>query len=119
MVLFSAAAGLTIKMTDDCDPSPTARIVAVTSDQPPLGGGSGNTAADTVSGPSAFCARSERDGTVQAGRHYTATIEAMDVAGNRAQTTVTLAVPHDQGAIACAKVDPARVVGDADPRCAQ
>jgi hypothetical protein len=119
MVLFSTVAGLTMKATDECDPSPTVRVVAVVSDQSPLGGGSGNTAPDTAWGASAFCVRSERDGTSQPARHYTATIEAVDASGNKAQTTVVIAAPHDQAGVSCDALQAGRVVADADPRCTQ
>ena len=119
MVLYTFASGISAVAKDACDPSPVVRILDVVSDQPCLGGGSGSTCPDTVSGPNAFCVRSERDGTIGSGRHYAATVEARDAAGNTTRATVAVDVPHNQGSLQCAAVDSARVVPDGDSRCSQ
>ena len=118
MVLFSPTAGLTVSVTDECDPAPAWTIIDVTSSQPPLGGGSGDTAPDVAWGSSSFCARSERDGMTGTARVYTVTIAARDASGNVAQAIATVSAAHDQSA-PCPSVDPSRVVADGDTRCTQ
>jgi VCBS repeat-containing protein len=41
--------------------------------------------------------QASRKGDNQAGRTYTITLTAKDIAGNPASTTVLVTVPHDQG----------------------
>ena len=120
LVLYRLGESLTAIATDVCDPSPRVRIVSVSSDQPALGGGSGNAAPDVLAGTAAFCVRAERAGTLREGRTYTAVVEAADASGNLTTRPVTIRVPHDMrggGPKQCPKVDPARIVGEGDPRC--
>ncbi len=117
MVLYEFGAGIDAKATDVCDPSPQINVVAVTSDQPPSGGGQGNQDPDILFGAKSFCVRSERQGTDSAGRHYSATIQAKDASGNTTTKVLTVTVAHDQASAACPKVDPGRIVGEGDPRC--
>lgn len=115
--LFTLGDGISISAKDSCDPAPQTQIVSVTSNQPPLGGGSGNTAPDFKFGNSAFCIRAERNGTGQTPREYTVTLEVKDHAGNKTNQKIIIAVPHDQGGMKCDK--PEVVVEDDDPRCTQ
>jgi MYXO-CTERM domain-containing protein len=120
MVLFDLAQDFQGSATDTCDPSPQFRVVGVQSNQPALGGGSGSTPFDFVSGDAAFCVRAERDGTSIQDRIYTVTIEAKDHSGNATREPLTIRVPHDLGHgghAKCGHVDPSRVVEDGDPRC--
>ena len=117
MVLYQLGNGLNAKATDPCDLNPTVQIVGVTSNQPALGGGSGNTATDVIFGKDAFCVRSERDGTLQTDREYTVSVEARDASGNVTTKQTIIDVHHSQSPIKCAAVDPSRIVDDNDPRC--
>jgi len=117
MVLYQIGNGLDVHAVDACDTTPDLRIVNVVSNQPPLGGGSGNMAPDVVFGPSSLCVRAERDGTVRAERTYTVTVEARDHHGNVVQKDFVISVPHDQGGGRCAHPDATRIVADDDPRC--
>jgi hypothetical protein len=115
--LYQFGDGLNATATDVCDPAPKIEVVGVTSNQPPTGGGSGNTTADVLFGKRAFCVNAERAGTVSTPRVYTVTVRATDASGNSATKDVTISVPHDQAGPGCTAVDPSRVVDDSDPRC--
>jgi hypothetical protein len=117
LVLYATGAGLTATAQDTCDPSPKVRIVNVQSNQPPNGGGSGNTSPDVFFSDTALCVRAEREGTVATPRQYTATVEATDFSGNTTTKSVTITVAHDQAGVKCPNVDRSRIVADGDPRC--
>lgn len=89
---------VTVDVHDLCDPTPTCRIVSVTSDEPLNGSGDGNTVPDwEITGALTVNLRAERSGNAD-GRVYTLTIECVDDSGNAATTTVNVTVPHDQRA---------------------
>jgi hypothetical protein len=94
------------------------RILDVTSNQPPQGGGSGNTAPDVTWDAAALCVRSERDGTLKTDRVYTVTIGVTDGSGNLGTATATIVVPHNPaGGPNVCKQSPSTFVDDGDPRC--
>jgi hypothetical protein len=77
------------KVVDLIDQAPTARIVSVSSNEPP------DPLPDwAITGPLSVSLRATRNprGT---GRIYTITIEARDAAGNTTTGTVQVTVPHD------------------------
>jgi hypothetical protein len=89
---------------DTCDPHPMCKIAGVTSNEPVLGPGSGNTSPDwvvTSPGPATSPAtlgvqlRSERAGG-GSGRIYTINVDCSDMSGNTAHGTTTVTVAHDQ-----------------------
>src|ERR1700689_710909 len=91
--------------TGICDFSPTCQIVSVSSNEPVLGPGSGNTSPDwiiTNPGPAVSPAnlgvelRSERDGG-GSGRVYTIDVQCSDSAHNTSTGSTTVTVAHDQG----------------------
>ncbi len=83
-------------VVDDVDPSPTTRILAVSSNQPANGPGDGHTASDwVVTGPLTLNLRAERAGNA-GDRVYTITVESRDQSGNASTGTVTVTVPHNQ-----------------------
>lgn len=91
-----------VSVTDDVDGQMDVnllgRIVSIYSDEPEevQGNGDGNTYDDIVIlSNSSFKVRSERQGTSN-GRVYGVTFEIADEAGNIAQATFYLGVPHDQ-----------------------
>jgi hypothetical protein len=118
-VLFQLGSGIAPRVTDSCDAQPQVRIVSVSSNQPPSGGGSGNTALDYRFGGGAVCVRAERDGTVMTPREYTVTLEAVDGSGNRSRQAVVIKVPHDAGGGQKCDIKSDLVVEDDDPRCTQ
>jgi hypothetical protein len=84
---------------DICDPSPTVRLVSITSNEPDNGVGDGNTTADIQqaafgSDDRHFLLRAERGGP-GAGRVYTITYEAADASGNTTVRQTTVTVPHN------------------------
>lgn len=120
MVLFRLGNGLDAHALDTCDPSPSIRVVGVSSNQPASAPGSGSTGPDLIFGPTAACLRAERSGTSKEARVYTLTLEAADRAGNKTRRDVIVRVPHDLGGgerKVCPNVDSSRVVPDTDPRC--
>jgi hypothetical protein len=95
-----------VEVTDNCDPNPTFVLESATSDEPDNGHGDGNTdndiqGADTETADICVDLRSERQGGGD-GRVYTIVYRATDASGNEAWATVTVDVPHDQGANAMA-----------------
>ena len=117
LALYQLGSGLNAVVSDPCDLNPKIEIVSVSSDQPTLGGGSGNTSPDVIFGKNAFCVRSERDGTIATPRHYTVRVKATDASGNSTISAAVIVVAHDQSGAKCANVDSSRIVADADPRC--
>jgi predicted extracellular nuclease len=88
---------LTPDVVDAVDPTPTIRIISVTSNETANGKGDGNTGVDwEITGPLTLNLRAERSGGNKNGRVYTITVEAIDASGNRSVRTVTVSVPHDQ-----------------------
>lgn len=93
--------------TDACGGPVSARIVAVTCNEPDKGLGDGDKPGDWVmTGDSGLLLRAERSGKGR-GRIYTITVECTDAAGLATNATVTVKVPHDQGK-APAKAAPAK-----------
>lgn len=84
---------VSVQATDECDPAPTARIVAVASNQPENGTTFGDKTPDwEITGPLTVNLRAER--APKAGdRVYTITAECRDGAGNAATRAVTVTVP--------------------------
>jgi hypothetical protein len=95
---------ITATATDICNTSPKCNIVSVTSNEPVLGPGSGNTSPDWVlndPGPKVSPAklgiqlRAERAGG-GAGRVYTINVLCSDASGNTTPGKTTVSVGHDQ-----------------------
>jgi hypothetical protein len=91
--------------TDVCDTAPMCTIDSVTSSQPTLDPGSGNTTPDWViddPGPKASPAalgvqlRAERTGSDPAGRTYTINVSCADKSGNSSTGSTTVSVSRDQ-----------------------
>lgn len=81
-------------VSDTCG-SATWKITKVTSNETVDSKGSGHTSADwQITGNHTLKLRAERSGKGH-GRVYTITIQATDQAGNTAQSTVTVSVPHN------------------------
>jgi len=88
---------ISVSATDTCDPNPTCAVTSIASNEPPTGGGSGNTSPDfAITGPLDVSLRAERDGT-GTGRIYTITVRCTDHSGKGSQKATTVTVPHDQG----------------------
>jgi len=96
---------ITAIATDICDTAPSCRIVSVTSNEPVLGPGSGNTDPDWIiddPGPKASPAhlgvllRPERAGG-GTGRIYTINVSCGDASGNATGGNTTVTIVHDQG----------------------
>ena len=86
-----------VSATDDCDENPTVSLVGVTSNEPDSGLDDDDLPNDIVVGENdCFSLRAER-GDDGPGRVYTITYSATDAAGNTAQGTATVTVPHDMG----------------------
>jgi hypothetical protein len=84
---------LSVSATDNCGIAST-KIVSVSSSEPAVGTGDGNTASDwQITGDLSVQLRSERSGTGP-GRVYTVTIEVTDQAGNKSHKWTTVTVPH-------------------------
>ena len=114
--LYELGRDFTAVVTDACDPTASARITGVNSNQAPLVNGSGQTIPDYAYGSGAFCIRSERTGTVNDDRIYTVTVEVKDASGNTATKTIPVTVPHNGPGKDC-NIDTSRIVTDDDPRC--
>ena len=90
----------TITVQDNLDPTPTVKLVSITSNEAVNGKGDGNTASD-IDGAEfntddrKFLLRAERSGTGN-GRYYTVTYRATDAAGNTALASAQVFVPHNQ-----------------------
>ena len=84
---------LTVEIVDLIDPAPSARIVAVSSNEPVDGEDDGNTAPDwEITGPLTVLLRAERSGT-GTGRIYSIEVEGTDASGNVARQTVLVRAP--------------------------
>lgn len=87
----------TVTASDDTDPSPSVRLVSVTSNEADNGRGDGDTVDDIkVLDDTHFLLRAERSGN-GSGRVYTITYEAADAAGNLTSATAKVWVPLNQG----------------------
>jgi hypothetical protein len=89
-----------VTATDDQDPSPRVELISVTSNQPDDGTGDGATegdvqGADLGTDDRQMQLRAERDGSGD-DRVYTLTYRATDAAGNAAEASVEVVVPHDR-----------------------
>lgn len=95
---------LTYEATDNC-PGLTYEVVSITSNESLNGTGDGNTEADwAIIDGTHVKLRAERAGN-GSGRIYTITVRVKDATGNFSEnSTVTVAVPHDQGHTARAAV---------------
>jgi photosystem II stability/assembly factor-like uncharacterized protein len=88
---------LTIAVTDNCDPAvaQSCQILSITSNEPVLGSGDGQTTPDwEITGALTARLRAERSGAAT-GRVYTITVRCTDNAGNSATRAVPVRVPHD------------------------
>jgi hypothetical protein len=84
-------------VTDNCPLPPNSCTLTVTSNEPVLGHGSGNTSPDwIVLDDHHVQLRAEREGGGN-GRIYTTTITCTDTGGNSSNGQVEVTVPHDQG----------------------
>lgn len=106
-------------ISDACDPAPRLKIISATSSQSDDGAGDGDTTDGVVVFSDHVCLRAERQGVDQDGRTYTVSLAAIDATGNAVDTTVEIAVGHDQRpSRRCIDTDVASV-DDGDPRCQQ
>jgi hypothetical protein len=89
---------------DICDPNPKCAVTAISSSEPPTGGGQGNTSPDFIfttqfmTSPATLPVqlRAERQGT-DSGRVYTITVNCKDAANNTSlPATTTVSVAHNQ-----------------------
>jgi uncharacterized repeat protein (TIGR01451 family) len=84
-------------VTDNCPLPPNSCVLSVTSNEPVLGRGSGNTSPDwIVVDDHHVLLRAEREGGGN-GRVYTTTITCTDSGGNSSNDQVEITVSHDQG----------------------
>lgn len=84
---------VSVTMVDATDPSPTAKIVSVSSNQPTEGTGDGDRPIDwVITGPSTLQLRSEWSQGKE--RTYTITVETRDALGNAGTATVTVKVTN-------------------------
>ena len=83
---------VTVDVSDICDANATCKIVSVTSDEPV-----NETSPDwEITGDLTLELRAERSGNGD-GRIYTITVECADSSGNKSNSAVEVAVPHDKG----------------------
>ena len=89
---------VTPDVTDVCGQASTCEITSVESNEASNGRGDGNTEPDwEITGTLSLNLRSERSGTGD-DRIYTVHVTCSSGAGNESSATVTITVPHDQGA---------------------
>ena len=107
---------IAVSVDDDCDPSPTVRVVDVeVIDSGKTKKGKSHTQS-TVFGDAGFCLLAARNG--KSDRLYRVTLEAKDLAGNTATTTVTLKVPKSaSSAQSCSGQTHATLSNTATPAC--
>ena len=99
-----------IEEIDECDEDWTARIIAVSSDEPTNANGDGNTEADiAVVDDQTVSVRSERQGGSN-GRVYTVDFEVEDGSGNITEASCFITVVHDQSGAAAIDDGPAYTV---------
>ena len=91
--LVSVTAAITVK--DDYDPEPEIKLESITANE--------TLAANDIQGAQlgtddrSFSLAAKRAGNNMAGRVYTVTYSATDGSGNKATSSATVTVPHDQG----------------------
>jgi D-alanyl-D-alanine carboxypeptidase len=90
-----------VVVVDVCDPAPTFRLIAVSSDEPDDGRGDGHTFDDIADAElgtpdTSILLRTERSGR-EDGRTYTIVYEASDASDNTIEESVTVTVWHDRG----------------------
>jgi hypothetical protein len=84
---------VTSSVADAVDPSPSSRIVSVSSSEAQTGLGKGDIGPDwEITGPLTLNLRAERFST--AGRVYTIVVESRDRSGNASTKSVNVLVPH-------------------------
>jgi len=88
--------GINITVADNSGGIPSVKLISIACDD------SCNSSADIAEAAfgtddRSFKLRADRKGGSKAGRTYTITYEASDVAGNKAIATTTVVVPHDRG----------------------
>lgn len=93
-IKFVLGQDVQVAASDVCDPSPSVKIISVTSNEADNGLGDGDTAHDTSFSDKAFCVRRERGGNGD-GRQYTVTVKAQDASGNSTVRNVVVSIPHD------------------------
>jgi hypothetical protein len=92
------AVTMSVIATDNRDPHPLSRILAVTSNEPVVGKRAGQTDPDwQITGDLTVSLRAERS-NVGEGRIYTITIVTSDYSGNVVTNTATVVVPKDKDA---------------------
>ena len=90
--------GEAFEVHDACDQAPVPVTLDISSNQDPLGPGSGRFEPDWVisdDGVSSFCLRAERDGMDKDGRTYSVTLRAVGASGNEGEGLMEVLVPHD------------------------
>jgi hypothetical protein len=88
---------ITAIVSDNSDPFPCTRIVAIKSNEPVNGTGDGDSSPDwEITGDLTLKLRAERDGK-GLGRIYTITIESVDNAGNNIFKDAAVSVPKSMG----------------------
>lgn len=90
-----------VTVTDTCDRNPTFRLESIRCDEPDAGTERGDLSGDVQDAALGtpdlvFSLRSERMAHGD-GRTYTITYSVSDSPGNRAESSATVVVPHDQG----------------------
>ncbi len=85
----------TITVKDDYDPEPEIKLESITASEALADGDIQD--AKLGSDDRSFSLVAKRAGNNLAGRIYTVTYSATDASGNKATTSATVAVPHDQG----------------------
>jgi hypothetical protein len=89
------AVTVTPTVADEVDPSPSSRIVAVSSSEAQAGLWKNDIGPDwEITGPLTLNLRAERVGSGP-GRVYTITVESRDRSGNASTKSVNVVVPHD------------------------
>jgi hypothetical protein len=84
----------TVIVNDDQDPAPVVKLESVTCDE--CDPNSDVQEAETGSADFNFSVLASRSGQAKTGRVYTVVYSATDAAGNRAEASATITVPHDQ-----------------------
>jgi len=86
-----------VEAEDNCTAEPVCELTGISSDEPVTGHGTGATTPDWQTlGPLEASLRAERSGQGD-GRTYTLAVTCQDEAGNPAESTALVEVPHDQG----------------------
>jgi hypothetical protein len=94
-----------VGVTDSQGDPVSIEITGVTTDEPVLGLGDGNTCADAILNGETAMLRAERSGTGN-GRVYTLYFTASNAAGNSCDGSVTVCITHDRSGADCIKDEP-------------